>query len=112
MYDASPPTSSAIVIVGNTTGGSNSTLPGPKAFYQTRVDEISAAWLLYVLSSTHEFDEIPVRHNEEHLNQELSKQVMWGPDTSSILDPNGNRQVHDNSIFEDPHTKCFLLYNT
>lgn len=74
-----------------------------------RVDEISAAWLLYVLSSTHEFDEIPVRHNEEHLNQELSKQVMWGPDTSSILDPNGNRQVHDNSIFEDPHTKCFLL---
>ena len=47
MYDASPPTSSAIVIVGNTTGGSNSTLPGPKAFYQTRVDEISAEWAAF-----------------------------------------------------------------
>lgn len=76
-----------------------------------RVDEVSAAWLLYTLCSTHEFDEHPVRHNEEFLNQELSELLMWGPDTSSVLSPKsgGTSSNHNIEIFQDPHTKAFLL---
>lgn len=71
-----------------------------------RVDEVSLAWLLYTLSSTHEFDEIPVRHNEEILNEELSEDLMWGPDTTSLEAGAGNRnQNHNPDIFKDPHTK-------
>jgi len=73
----------------------------------SRVDEASAAWLFFVLCSTHEFDEHPVRHNEEFLNQELSDQLMWGPDTSGVVS-NQDTQ-HSIEIFQDPHTKCFLL---
>jgi activating signal cointegrator complex subunit 3 len=51
-----------------------------------RVDEVSIAWLLYTLACTHEFDELPVRHNEEFLNEELSRRLMWGPDTAAVLD--------------------------
>jgi len=62
------------------------------------------AWLLYSLSSTHEFDELPVRHNEEILNEQLSDELMWGPDTQSIL--SGSRdQYYNPEIYEDPHTK-------
>lgn len=75
-----------------------------------RVDELSIAWLLFALCSTHEFDELPVRHNEEFLNQELSDDVMWGPDTADLLSGNkGQRQYRNAEIFEDPHTKGFLL---
>jgi len=72
------------------------------------VEEMAAAWLLYTLCSTHEMDELPVRHNEEQLNEELSYELMWGPDTQSLLA--GGREVyHDPEIFLDPHTKAFLL---
>ena len=75
----------------------------------TRVDEVSVAWILYALSSTHEFDELPVRHNEEHLNATLSENVSWGPDTSEVIAV-GNAQNrssahHNMDIMADPHTK-------
>lgn len=74
------------------------------------VDEQSIAWLLFALCSTHEFDEIPVRHNEEHLNEELSRNVMWGPDVADILAGNkGSRQYRNIEIYQDPHTKTFLM---
>ncbi|KAL7563665.1 hypothetical protein ACA910_013398 [Epithemia clementina (nom. ined.)] len=72
------------------------------------VENISCAWLLYTLCSTHEFDELPVRHNEEHLNEELSDGVMWGPDTQQLLS-SGGKVYRDPDIFADPHTKTFLL---
>lgn len=71
----------------------------------TRLDEASIAWLLYTISCTHEFDELPVRHNEEILNEELSKALKWGPDTSKILSPNGRSAYIDPEIFAQPHTK-------
>lgn len=73
----------------------------------TQVDEISLAWILYALSSTHEFDELPVRHNEEHLNADLSLNVMWGADTSVLTKPEGKGRVSppDLDIMGDPHTK-------
>jgi hypothetical protein len=75
----------------------------------TRVDEITIAWLLYTLTATHEFDELPVRHTEEILNEELSEELMWGPDTSALMAGNNEPQYHNQDIFADPHTKCFLL---
>ena len=75
-----------------------------------RVDEVSLAWLLYTVSITHEFDELPVRHNEEHLNADLSEDVMWGADTTSLLNPSGGGSEYVNmDLMADPHTKCFLL---
>lgn len=77
-----------------------------------RVDEISAAWLLYSLSSTHEFDELPVRHNEEHLNAELSEDLMWGPDVSAVLHRNQPSSKYINmDIMADPHTKYVSCQN-
>ena len=71
-----------------------------------RVDEVSMGWLLYTLSSTHEFDELPVRHNEEQLNEELSEELMWGPDTKALLSEDKDQYIYHNpEIFEDPHTK-------
>jgi replicative superfamily II helicase len=74
------------------------------------IDEPSIAWLLFALCSTHEFDELPVRHNEEHLNEDLSHDVMWGPDVLDILSGNKGPRKHRNvEIYLDPHTKAFLL---
>jgi activating signal cointegrator complex subunit 3 len=72
----------------------------------TRVEEVSMGWLLYTLASTHEFDELPVRHNEEFLNEELSEELMWGPDTQSLLSGDKDQNInHNPEVFEDPHTK-------
>lgn len=70
-------------------------------------DEASIAWILYAICSSHEFDEVPVRHNEEFLNEELSRNLMWGPDTSKLV--SGSRGYHGIEVFEDPHTKSFLM---
>jgi Sec63 Brl domain len=73
-----------------------------------KVDEAMVAWLLYVTASTHEFDEIPVRHNEEIMNEELSKKVIWGPDADSAILGSRKRYVNP-EVYADPHTKSFLL---
>lgn len=72
------------------------------------VDEISNAWIFYSLSCTHEFDELPVRHNEEHLNARLSEEVAWGADTKGLTSGNWDHHINP-EVFENPHTKCFLL---
>lgn len=69
------------------------------------IDELSIAWLLYTISCTHEFDELPVRHNEEILNEELSKVLMWGPDTSKLMSPEVYSSYIDPEIYAQPHTK-------
>jgi activating signal cointegrator complex subunit 3 len=71
----------------------------------SRVDEVAVAWLLYTLSCTHEFDELPVRHNEEILNEELSDRLMWGPDTASVLSTDGKSNYTNPEVYADPHTK-------
>lgn len=73
-----------------------------------RMEIVPVAWILYALCSTHEFDELPVRHNEEFLNKELSESLPWGPDTASLLSP-GAYIHHNEEIYQDPHTKAFLL---
>jgi activating signal cointegrator complex subunit 3 len=54
----------------------------------------SAASLLRLLCDSHEFDELPVRHNEEILNAGLSLLVPW-----SVEPPDS---------FSSPHSKAFL----
>jgi activating signal cointegrator complex subunit 3 len=73
------------------------------------LEEITVAWILYTLCSTHEFDELPVRHNEELLNEDLADEVMWGADTSSIMSKDGTSGKIEPEIFADSHTKAFLL---
>jgi activating signal cointegrator complex subunit 3 len=70
-----------------------------------RVDELSVAWILYALSSTHEFDKLPVRHNEEHLNEALSKDLIWGADTSKLIGQGSSGDRNNLDIMADPHTK-------
>lgn len=70
-----------------------------------RLDEMSIAWLLYTISCTHEFDELPVRHNEEILNEDLSKKLSWGADTSKLLSPTGRKSNINPDIYSEPHTK-------
>lgn len=75
-----------------------------------QLDEISIAWILYTISSSPEFDELPVRHNEEFLNEELSDELMWGPDTADLVAKSDAKKPYRSiDVFEDPHTKCFLL---
>lgn len=54
---------------------------------------------LYWLSMAVEYDELPVRHNEEYLNVEISEQVEYSAE--SIFDRN--------LPLWDPHIKVFLL---
>ena len=72
----------------------------------------AVANILYVLSFTHEFNEIPVRHNEEEENLELSRSLAWGYDLSKVswwLDKPKHPGKNILDIMADPHTKCFLL---
>ena len=70
-----------------------------------KMDELCIAWLLYSMSCTHEYDELPVRHNEEILNEELSKKLKWGHDTSSLLNTNGKSSYTDAEVYAGSHTK-------
>lgn len=59
-----------------------------------------------IVANTHEFDQLPVRHNEEHLNAELSEDVSWGADASFITNPNRQRSEYVNlDVMAAPHTK-------
>jgi len=43
--------------------------------------------LLHVLSGAAEYDELPVRHNEEKFNEGLAKDVRWPVDMRALDDP-------------------------
>lgn len=74
-----------------------------------RLEETSVAWILYTLCCTHEFNELPVRHNEELLNEDLSNELMWGADTSAVLSTDGKAGHVEPEVYADAHTKAFLL---
>ncbi|EFJ28836.1 hypothetical protein SELMODRAFT_410613 [Selaginella moellendorffii] len=57
--------------------------------------ESSLEELLQLLSSATEYDELPVRHNEENLNAILAQQA---------------RMRVDNKLLDDPHVKANLLF--
>ena len=50
--------------------------------------------LLRVLCDASEFDEIPVRHNEEHVNEQMGRELPWKV---------------DDSAYDSPHVKAQLL---
>lgn len=105
-------------------------------FADTLIHTYAVAKILYELSFTHgqstivlsqldlgytnntitlprylEYDELPVRHNEEELNLELSKKLPWGYDLSKVSFWIAKKKYTGNllDIMLDPHTKCFLL---
>ena len=50
--------------------------------------------LLRVLCDASEFDELPVRHNEEHVNAQMALELPWAV---------------DDRLMDSPHTKAHLL---
>lgn len=56
--------------------------------------ELTFEDLISVLSKVEEFSELPVRHNEEHMNEELSRVVPYSVNMSTL---------------DSPHTKTQLL---
>lgn len=50
-------------------------------------DRMELPALVDTLSSASEFEELPVRHNEDKLNEELSTQVRWEVDVYSLDSP-------------------------
>ena len=58
-------------------------------------DVVSIEQLLFIISNAMEFSELPVRHNEENLNLELSKNLLWKK--NATLD------------MSSPHTKTYFL---
>jgi hypothetical protein len=74
--------------------------------FPDQVEEIAVASILYFLSWTTEFSEIPVRHNEELLNADLSESLPWGPKVPLV----GNIMIradqdYDVDIMAEPFTK-------
>jgi Sec63 Brl domain len=67
--------------------------------------ELTVAWLFYTIACTHEFDELPVRHNEEILNEQLSGGLMWGADTSGLQSSKQSLSYINPDVYADPHTK-------
>eukprot|EP00887_Chlorella_sp_A99_P000213 scaffold13.g213.t1 len=63
-------------------------------YYMRHQARRRASGLLWVLCSAAEYDELPVRHNEDRLNTVLAGQVRWPVDTRTA---------------DDPHTKANLL---
>ena len=57
---------------------------------------VLSEWLevLHVLCAVAEYDELPVRHNEDKINTTLSGEVRWPTDARTA---------------DDPHTKANLL---
>jgi len=62
--------------------------------------------ILYHIAHTHEFDELPVRHNEEYLNLELSKKLPWRHDMA--FKQGRSNETNSEALMDsmkDPHTK-------
>ena len=64
---------------------------------------MSLASLLRVLSDAHEYDELPVRHNEDLMNKALEKSLPLTLAESAQMSGSKHTE-HD-----DPHCKAFLL---
>ncbi|XP_076671425.1 activating signal cointegrator 1 complex subunit obelus [Andrena cerasifolii] len=63
-------------------------------FEQTLQESMTLDQCLHILCNAHEYNELPVRHNEELLNEELSKMCRYSV---------------DNYSYDSPNTKAFLL---
>jgi len=74
--------------------------------FPSQAEAGGVASILYAIASTHEFDELPVRHNEEHLNMDLSETLPWGPDTRKATQGSSQQNFYVNEdVMLDPHTK-------
>ena len=89
-------------------------------FDKSQIENYAIANILYVLSSTQEFNDVPpVRHNEDLLNAELCAKLPWGAtppqqqlmqlhDSTTSNGPNTTMIINANAM-GDSHTKCYLL---
>lgn len=63
-------------------------------FTQSLKENLSLDQYLQILCNSYEYNELPVRHNEELLNEELAKMCRYSVDQYT---------------YDSPHTKAFLL---
>ncbi|XP_020291198.1 activating signal cointegrator 1 complex subunit 3 isoform X2 [Pseudomyrmex gracilis] len=63
-------------------------------FTQSLKEDMTLDQCLHILCNSHEYNELPVRHNEELLNEELAKMCRFSVDQYT---------------YDSPHTKTFLL---
>ena len=87
---------------------------------KTKIETNAIASILYLLSSTYEFNDVPpVRHNEDWLNVELCAKLPWGAKpsdqrlhhlhrSSTSNESNESMTINTNTM-SDSHTKCYLL---
>lgn len=78
---------------------------GDSFSFPIAIEEKCVGSILYHLSRIHEFDELPVRHNEEHLNLNLSQIVPFG---SSLPGEKNDEKLNEGDLLErmaEPHTK-------
>ena len=80
--------------------------------YPSNVAIPTMACLFYALSHNCEFNELPVRHNEDQMNSDLSERLPWGVDCRSVLDSiephlgiDFQSTGDDDEIMADPYTK-------
>ncbi len=66
-----------------------------KMFSHKLTSDCSMPLLLDVLCGASEYDELPVRHNEDKYNEELSPALKWPVDPYSL---------------DNPHTKANILF--
>ncbi|XP_071957193.1 activating signal cointegrator 1 complex subunit 3-like [Antedon mediterranea] len=66
-----------------------------RMFHTSIKSECTVPDLINILANAHEFNELPVRHNEDGINSELAKKLPL--------------EVNQHS-FDDPHTKAHLLF--
>jgi len=68
--------------------------------------------IIMALCFTHEFDEFPVRHNEEEMNDRLAASLELDVTVKRLLYERFMAEKDDADSFDimaDPHVKCYLL---
>lgn len=61
--------------------------------------------MLDMLCGSAEYNELPVRHNEDRVNAQLAAHVRWSPDLKTMDDPHTKANLLLQVPPPDPHTR-------
>ena len=94
----------------NTMKKKESALSSSNTFmFSETIEEAGVSSIVFTIAHTPEFDEVPVRHSEDQIMTDLSKELPWGaltPIASSIIgDQSTRKDYQSEELMADPHTK-------
>ena len=72
------------------------------------IEEMGVSSIFFAIAHTPEFDEVPVRHNEDQLITDFSEKLPWGaqsPIAPSIIANWSAFKQNTDELMGDPHTK-------